>query len=253
MNFAYPGFAYPVRTGMLFAATLGALSFTAPALAERTTLSIAGEVSGELGIVSDYRFRGISRSFGDPAIQGGAELTLPNNFYVGSWASIVDKNQFANSRGFEWQVNAGYRTKLWDGFKLDAGLVQYMYPAVSTYSTLEAYAGLNWQWLTFKIYNSLSNTFFAAEGARNSRYFELGARYRLFPDVNLIGHIGNQLIAGNDGDNIDYQVGIEKAWKGLQWGASYYGTDVDVATTNLAGRTVNLGGRALVLSIRKEF
>ena len=178
---------------------------------------------------------------------------MPSNFYVGTWASIVDKNQFANSRGFEWQINAGYRAKLWEGARLDVGLVQYMYPSESHYSTLEAYGGVTWKWFNFKLYNAMSNRFFGTEGARNSRYFDFNVVYPLYPDLKLIGHVGNQLISGNDGDHIDYRLGLEKMWKGLAWGVSWYGTDVDVSTTNLAGRTVNLGGRATVLSIRKEF
>ena len=235
-------------------ATAAALLLSAmPALADKTTLSVQGDVSGTLGLTSDYRFRGISRSFGDPAIQGGAELTLPSNFYVGTWASIVDKTTFANTRGFEWDIYAGLRRNVGEGVTIDAGLIQYMFPTESFYSTLEGYVGANWKWFTVKFHNAFSNRFFGTENAKHSRYLSLSARYPVMPDLHIIAHVGNQLIAGNDGDHIDYRLGLEKAWKGLTWGASFYGTDVDVATTNVAGRTVNLGGRKFVASVSKTF
>ncbi len=233
------------------AASAAVILPVAPALAE--TLSVTGDVSGSLTLTSDYRFRGISRTYGDPAIQGGAEFTLPSNFYIGTWGSIVDKLQFANTRGFEWDIYGGYRKVVGNDISIDVGLIQYMFPSESKFSTLEAYAGANWRWFTLKFYNSLSNRFFGAPDARDSRYISLGVTYPLYPDLNLIGQVGNQFVSGPGGDNIDYRLGVEKMWKGLAWSASYYGTDVDVATSNATGRSVNLGGNKLVVAVTKRF
>ena len=48
------------------------------------------EVSGNVALVSDYRFRGISQTGEDAAIQGGFDASFDTGLYIGTWASSVD-------------------------------------------------------------------------------------------------------------------------------------------------------------------
>src|SRR5688500_5572232 len=96
----------PLGLGALTAATLGAGSVNAQ---QKETFSVSGTMVGNLTLTSDYRFRGVSQTFGDPAIQGGLDFTLPSNFYIGTWASMVDKEIYANTRGFELDIYGGYK------------------------------------------------------------------------------------------------------------------------------------------------
>lgn len=220
--------------------------------ADDRTLSVTGSLTGSLTATTDYRFRGVSQTFGDPALQAGVDFTLPSNFYVGAWTSMVDKEIFANSRGFEIDLYGGYKWALGNGLVLDVGLLQYLYPTESLYSTLEGYAGVSWQWLSFKYSRALSNRFFGVQDARGSDYFDLTATYPIGNGFNLIGHYGVQRIE-NGGDYTDVRVGVTKDWRGFTWGASVYDTDSTFAFTNRAGRTRDLGDRALVLSVSKAF
>src|SRR5690349_701525 len=45
--------------------------------------------TGNMTIISDYRFRGISQTFGKPAIQGGIDYSHASGFYLGNWNSNV--------------------------------------------------------------------------------------------------------------------------------------------------------------------
>ena len=119
---------------------------------QRESVTVSGVLTGSLSATSDYRFRGLSRTFNDPALQGGVQFTLPSRFYVGAWASVVDKEIFANSSGYEVDLVAGYRSPLGNGMDLDVGLVQYLFPSESQFSTLEAFGGVNWRWLSAKYY-----------------------------------------------------------------------------------------------------
>jgi uncharacterized protein (TIGR02001 family) len=84
-------------------------------------------LTGNIGLVSDYRFRGQSQTDREPAIQGGADYTYnPASLYLGTWVSNVDKAGFANGP-FEWDVYGGWRPKFGD-FTLDAGVLYYIYP-----------------------------------------------------------------------------------------------------------------------------
>lgn len=51
----------------------------------------AVDLSANVGVVSDYRFRGISLSDRDPALQGGADLTFGSGLFVGTWASTIEE------------------------------------------------------------------------------------------------------------------------------------------------------------------
>ncbi|RZJ96113.1 MAG: hypothetical protein EON88_08495 [Brevundimonas sp.] len=72
--------------GVAAAAVMAAagLAFAAPASAEDV------DVSFNIGVVSDYVFRGFSQTDEDPAIQGGIDITTESGFYAGVWASNVD-------------------------------------------------------------------------------------------------------------------------------------------------------------------
>ena len=53
-------------------------------------------VAGNMGIFSDYRFRGISQTFQQPAIQGGIDYSHSSGFYLGNWNSNVSGNSFVD-------------------------------------------------------------------------------------------------------------------------------------------------------------
>jgi uncharacterized protein (TIGR02001 family) len=67
------------------------LLFTALLLAGWPSCASAqedAELSANAGLVSDYRFRGISLSNRNPAVQGGIDLE-GENFFAGTWASTI--------------------------------------------------------------------------------------------------------------------------------------------------------------------
>ena len=48
------------------------------------------EITGNASVVSDYNWRGITQTAGDPAIQGGIDYAHDSGFYAGAWGSNVD-------------------------------------------------------------------------------------------------------------------------------------------------------------------
>lgn len=84
------------------------------------------EISGNVALVSDYRFRGVSFSDGDPALQGGIDLTHSSGFYVGTWASSISGGTAFGE--VELDVYGGWSGDLADGLTFDVGLLYYIYP-----------------------------------------------------------------------------------------------------------------------------
>jgi uncharacterized protein (TIGR02001 family) len=120
-----------MRTAFTCAAALAAALLTAPAASAQD----GPEVSWNVGVVSDYVFRGFSQTDEDPALQGGVDAAA-GGIYGGIWASTVD---FGDSTDVEVDFYGGYRSEI-GGFNVDVGGIAYIYvnaPALSDYTYVE--------------------------------------------------------------------------------------------------------------------
>ena len=113
-------------------------------------------VSGGIALLSDYRFRGISRSDEDPAVQGQFTVSLPNGLYAGARATSL--HNFAGHGQAEADLYAGYGTDIAPGTTLDAGVLYYWFPDAS------GHAGY------FEPYVSVSHTLGPVEGTLGAKY-----------------------------------------------------------------------------------
>lgn len=80
-------------------------------------------VSANVGLTTDYVYRGISKTFEDPAVQGGFDLTC-GRFYAGVAASNVDFGPIAN---IEVALYGGFRANT-GPINWDLGVIYYAYP-----------------------------------------------------------------------------------------------------------------------------
>ena len=120
------------------AALLAAAVFGGPALADG--LPGKGKIAsapartcttaGNVGVTSDYVFRGISQSNEEAAIQGGVDLTC-GNFYAGFWGSSI-----AFGNGTEIDLFGGYKTTI-GRFAIDLGFIYYGYPGADSGDDLD--------------------------------------------------------------------------------------------------------------------
>jgi uncharacterized protein (TIGR02001 family) len=114
----------------LMAATALALLAATPALAQQESTS-PFTVSGSVGLTSDYRFRGVSQSDEELAVQGGIGITHESGAYVGTWGSnLAGWGTFGGSNT-ELDIYGGFKTEVSSGVSLDVGLTWYMYPGGS--------------------------------------------------------------------------------------------------------------------------
>lgn len=100
----------------------------APAAANPATPPSAITVSGSVAIASDYRFRGVSQSDRQMAVQGGLTIAHESGFYAGTWASNLAGWGTFGGANMELDLIGGYKAKLGNGATLDTGLTWYMYP-----------------------------------------------------------------------------------------------------------------------------
>ena len=124
-------------------------------------------VSGNVALTSDYVFRGLTQTWGDPAIQGGADLSTTNGFAAGFWASSISDRTYPGA-SLELDVYASYGVAIDDDWSWRAGVYGYLYPNGNldeaglrsrSFDTVEATAALTWKWLTLKYSSSLTDYF----------------------------------------------------------------------------------------------
>lgn len=111
----------------LLAATLvvGCGMAAAPAFADETDPPAEVTVTGNVALVTDYRFRGISLSAGDPAIQGSINLNHSSGLYAGVWGSSLEDTPVYGS--LETDFYAGWTGAVGDGLTADVGMTYYVY------------------------------------------------------------------------------------------------------------------------------
>lgn len=143
----------------LLAATALAGAFVAvPAFAETAPVGDI-TVTGSVALVTDYRFRGVSQSNGDPAVQGSINVNHSSGLYVGAWSSSISGGPVYGSQ--ELDLYAGYTHEVLPGLTADAGLLYYAYPSghvgkaeffepyvslAKTYGPAKLKVGLNYAW-----------------------------------------------------------------------------------------------------------
>jgi hypothetical protein len=100
-------------------------------------------VTGSVGLVSDYRFRGVSQSDMELAVQGGFTIAHESGIYVSTWASNLAGWGTFGGANMELDVVAGFK-KTFGGATVDVGATWYMYPGgFDNTDFIEPYAKLS--------------------------------------------------------------------------------------------------------------
>ena len=253
-------FRPPLSVALLAAATFfsGAVLAQTPPAATPAAPEPDWTFTGNVGLYSQYVFRGISQTNEKPALQGGFDLGHKSGLYAGTWASNISWLSDGNpdvSASLEWDFYGGYKLALPADFTADFGVLYYWYPGTypSGYvkpNTTEVYVGVAWKWLSAKYSYSVENKTFGLPDSRGSDYWELNASYDVVDKVSdaigkvtVFGHLGKQKFKNNGFyDYGDWKVGVSTEIYGLTVGSFGTGTDAEnVAYTNRFGNDISAG------------
>lgn len=218
-----------------------------------------------VGVTSDYIFRGISQSQHDPALSGGVDYGHASGLYAGAWLSTqkwVDTGLKTDS-DFELDIYGGYKGAVGD-IGYDVGLIRYSYDGdavagMPTPNTTEVYLGGSWKMLSVKYSHTVSDYFVGWGGAgiktRGSNYLELNASHDLGNGWGLLGHIGKQEVKNvPTASYTDWKVGVTKDVGFGTVTLAYSDTDGDAInayTWPAGGEDVSKG--VFALSFSKSF
>jgi uncharacterized protein (TIGR02001 family) len=195
------------------------------------------ETTFTIGGVSDYDFRGISQSEGDPAIQVSLDWA-GDLFYLGAWASEVDFGDDVDG-DIELDLILGLGQEFESGWRWDAGLTWYLYPGSNESDSesespdyWEIYAGGGWgpvdlrYWYSPDLYDS----------DETASYLDLSLSFELPWELGLGVHGGYSFgdyfdslesPGGDDADYIDYAVSLARSFGRFDFEVKFVATRTD--------------------------
>lgn len=271
---------------LALALTASALALlTAPTWAEDAPIS-PHHLSGTVTLASDYAFKGMTQTWGGPALQGSLDYTHDSGFNASLWASNVSRKAYVGAN-LEIDVSAGYRRQLTPDWTVGAGLLGVFYPGGNyskvqyaslpsqSYDFAEANVSVGWKWATLKYSRTLTdlagfNTRTGyTSGTRGSSYLDLSADVPLSPALTLNLHAGHQDVTAElasptaggstQPDFNDFRLGLTYGWAGgwttslaMVWNDNRAFYDATPSNHSLSD-TRDVGHRRAVLSVTKTF
>lgn len=262
-----------------------------------TQTSRATEISGftistNIGLSNAYISRGIALNWDRPVLQAGIDVMHETGWYVGSWASPVTRNFYANGT-YEIDLYAGHRGRLSDELSYEAGIGSYFYPGANynaawpvasypskSYDTSEATLSLSYKWLNIKYAYSLTDYFgyddrtapislwnsgvqggiHAGNGTQGSAYVEANVTFDLWKSTTLVMHAARQNVAHSMNLSYnDYKVSLSKGW-GDGWSAllgitTTQGANIYKNFLSISGngQVMDIAAPQILLSVNKAY
>ena len=242
----------PLMLAMSLAAAGSAFAQAAAPAEPESSLSF------NAGVVNEYRYRGISQSRLQPALQGGADYADKSGAYVGVWGSSI-----------KWIKDGGGKSNaevdLYGGYKFtvgevgyDLGFLRYEYSnnaLTPSANTNELYGAVTMGPATLKYSRSTGNLFGFA-GSKGSSYVDLTSTYDLGEGYSLAPHLGYQSVSGTGNSKYsytDYALTLGKdLGNGLAFSAAVIGTNATTgAYVSPAGK--QLGKAGVVVGLKYTF
>jgi uncharacterized protein (TIGR02001 family) len=264
------------KTALATVAALAAIGGPAVAFADDAPAAAASPLTYNVGVVSDYRYRGISQSKLKPALQGGIDYAN-GPFYVGTWASTIswvkDSMKSYNIAGeaaaqqngttftpvsekgapLEWDLYGGTKGDIIkDTLSYDVGVLAYVYLGEkfheigwSNPDTGEVYGALTYGVFTGKV--SVSATpLFGIPKSKGSQYYDLSANFDLGSGFTLTPDVGYQNVAGSyakDNGLKSYSYGAYSLTLGKDFGKGLSASLQVIATDAEKSNYVTSGGK----------
>ena len=251
---------FKLTTAAFVLACLSAPAVAEDALAKAVEPTPDWTFPNNVSLVSDYIFRGQSQTWGKPSLQAMIEADHKSGFYIGLAAATVS-DKWLPGANVEVDYFAGFRNTLPGAASVigfDVGAIYYTYPGANwdesafagtnsnRLDTAEAYLGLSYKWLSFKMGSTLTEYFgwnpnnsgvgigFNGDlsagvtgDTKGSSFYEFNALYEFAPSWSVNGQVGHQHIRNATGlDLTYYKAGVTKSFtNGWLVGASYSATN----------------------------
>jgi len=213
--------------------------------------SSAAEPSGYVVLTTDYVFRGVTQSNGNPALQLGGDVAFDSGIYLGAWGSTIDiDNGSGRQRDFEIIYYLGYRHDLSQAFSIGGNLLAYTYPGAQgdvDYDYQEVALFVNFLDRVWLEYSYSPDIYSSGQSTNN---FELFTEWPLSNEFSLGAGLGYYDVSNLSGDSYYYwQLGVSRPIGRIELDLRYHDTSRWVPVVSNAKRA----GARYVLSARLQF
>lgn len=223
----------------------------------------APELTFNAAATSDYRYRGISQTRLQPALQGGADyVNGATGWYVGTWATTINWTKDAGGGGdVELDLYGGKRGQIMTDLAYDIGVLSYVYPAnglksvagFANANTTEIYGQLTFGSGSIKYSHAVTNLFGFVD-SKNSGYLDLAFNPELSQGLILNLHAGHQRVANNRlASYSDWKLGLTKDFGIVTGALAVIGTNANKTAYASPANGKFLGKTALQLTVSKTF
>ncbi len=187
----------------------------------------AFDISATLTGVSDYRFRGLSLSGRDPALQGSLEVEHETGFYAGVWGSTISALAGAHS---EVDVYGGWRGEL-GSLGLDAGVTGYLYPGGHGVDYYEITGSASYSYGPAELKLAVAYAPEQSNLGGDDSIYVYGQTKLAVPatPVTLIAQVGREegALEGVDGTKWDWSLGAQVVKDRFTLGLTYVDTNTN--------------------------
>ena len=142
-----------------------------------TPNATASDLSGVATLTSEYIYRGLKMSDGDPALQLGLDYEHDTGLFVGIWASTIDLRSAMGNRDTELDYYAGYHYVSKSPITANVTLLRYSYPGrtgMHNYDYNEVLVGATWR-EQYSIELGYTSNFYGLD--RIGRHWELRSEW----------------------------------------------------------------------------
>ena len=193
------------RLSLAVGAALLAASAT-PVLAEDSPHSL----SANIGVVSNYIWRGVTQTDDGAAVQGGVDYGHSSGFYVGTWVSNIDWG--TSDPNYELDLYGGYGGEVGE-FSYDLSTIYYAYPdADGDADFWEIGASGSWKVVTLGVQYTVSGEADDAPFDSGDVYWYGGLEFELPKEFSIGATLGYYDFdaTGSEGDYTHWALALSK-------------------------------------------
>ena len=211
----------------------------------------AADLTGYVVLTTDYVFRGVSYSDGDPAAQVGIDVSFDSGIFLGAWGSTVDlSNPPFSERDREVIYYLGYNHTVSSDWSVGANYVAYRYPAADglvDYDYDEYMLTLNYRdraWFEYAHSPDLYSTGYSTDNYRAHVEWSMPQR------ITASAGLGYYDVSGLNGDSYSYwELGVMRPFGIVDLDLRYHDTSHWVPIISSPERADS----RIVFSVRFQF
>lgn len=166
----------------------------------------AADLTGNIGVTSNYVWRGLTQTNNGAAVSGGLDYSMKSGLYLGTW---VSNTAFGTPTSQEHDLYVGFGMKT-GPVELDFGGIQYRYSQDDTLDWTEFYVGATYK--DFGAQINISSDVFGS--GTDGMYIEASYDYEIKKGLTLGLHFGSydfdDEAAAAIENYTDFSVGLSK-------------------------------------------